>query len=103
MILPFALPDYIRFLFCAITGQPAVILSPDALVNNMSGRTYKWSEIKEIKYKPLTGMKAPPGGYTAITLRNANKEIRIGHNSIRCKTTEFLQTLIRYHQQYSGG
>lgn len=103
VILPVAMPDYIRFLFCAITSRPAVILSPDALVNNINGRTYKWNEIKEIKYKPFTGMNAPLGGYTTITLWNANKEVQIGHSSIRCRTTEFLQTLIRYHKQYSGG
>ncbi|MBT1706419.1 hypothetical protein [Chryseosolibacter indicus] len=68
----------------------------------MNGWTYKWTEIKEIKYMPFTGINAPPGGYTAVTLWDDDKEMRIGHNSIKCKTTKFLQTLIRYHKQNGG-
>jgi hypothetical protein len=103
VILPIALPDYVRFMFCAVTNRPAVILSPDGLINNINGRTYKWSEIKEIKYVPFSGMNAPPGGYTSLTLMAADKEIRLGHNSIKCKTTEFLQTLIKYHKENRHG
>ena len=102
VILPFALPDYIRFIFYALTSRPAVIVTPYELVDNINGQTYKWSEIKEIRYKPFTGMKAPPGGYTSVTLWKTDKEVRISHNSIKCKTKEFLQTLLKYHKQNGG-
>ena len=94
-----SLPRHISFLSSIITNRPAVILTTDALIDNINKRTYKWSDIKEITYRRNTGKNAF-GGHSAIIFNASDKVIQIPHNAIKCKTTEFLNDLIKYHKKY---
>lgn len=93
------LPDYLRFMYCAITGKPALVLTTESLVNNANGKVYNWSDIKSISYEQHTGFKAPPGGYILVKLKDL-QNFRIPQNSIKCKTIDLLQDLQRYHKTY---
>jgi len=96
-----SLPRYIKFLYSAITNRPAVILNSDALIDNINKRTFKWTEIKEITYRRNKGKNAF-GGHSSIILNDSDTVIQIPHNAIKCKTTEFLNDLIKYHKKYNN-
>jgi hypothetical protein len=91
------LPDYLRFMYCAIIGKPALVLKTESLINNANGKVYNWSDIKSISYEQHTGFKAPPGGYILVKLKDL-QSFRIPQNSIKCKTIGLLQDLQRYHK-----
>lgn len=100
LVLLIGLPDYLRFMYCAIRKRPALILNGDSLINNADGKVYSWNEIKSISYEPHTGFRAPPGGYISVALRDSESKFRIPQNSIKCKTTKLLQDLQKYHKAY---
>jgi hypothetical protein len=100
IVLLIGLPDYLRFMYCAVRKKPALILSGEALINNADGKTYSWEQIKSISYDQRTGFRATPGGYISVTLRSSERKFRIPQNSIKCKTTKLLQDLQKYHQAY---
>lgn len=101
IVIFFALPTYLRFMYFAIRRQPALILNKESLINNANGKVYKWSKIESISWEPHTGFKAPPGGYILVKLRDSESTFKIPQNSIKCKTEQLLQDLIRYHKAYS--
>jgi len=96
IVIIIALPDYLRFLYCAIIDRPALELTKELLINNTKGQIYKWIEIKEIVYKDFTGFRAPPGGYIEIVFLNSEKKVRLPNNSIKCKTKDLLKDLQEY-------
>jgi hypothetical protein len=96
LVILISLPDYLRFMYYAITGQPALILTKDSLINNANGQEYKWTDIKEISYKKFSGYEAPPGGYIEIILCGSEKKISLPNISIKCKTKELLKDLQNY-------
>ena len=96
LVVLIALPDYLRFMYCAIIRKPALELTNEFLINNAKGQIYKWTEIKEISYKEFKGFRAPPGGYIEISFRNSEKKISLPNNSIKCKTKELLMDLNEY-------
>jgi len=100
VVLLIGLPDYLRFMYCAIRKKPALVLNGESLINNADGRVYSWNEIKSISYVPHSGFRAPPGGYISVTLRDSEAKFRIPQNSIKCKTTKLLQDLQKYHRAY---
>ena len=63
VVIIIGLPDYLRFMYCALTKKSALELTKNFLINNSKGDTYKWVDIKDIVYKRFTGPKSPPGGY----------------------------------------
>jgi hypothetical protein len=99
-VLLIALPDYIRFMYCAIMRKPALVLKKDLLINNANGKVYSWSQIKSISYKQHTGFRAPPGGYISVALRDTESTFRIPQNSIKCKTLKLLHDLQKYHRAH---
>ena len=74
VVIIIGLPDYFRFLYCAVTKKPALELTKDLLIDNSKGNTYKWTDIKNIVYKRFTGFRPPPGGYIEVTFLNSEKE-----------------------------
>ena len=66
IVIIIALPDYLRFLYCAIIDRPALELTKELLINNTKGQIYKWIEIKEIVYKDFTGTERRQIKYTPI-------------------------------------
>jgi len=96
LVILIALPDYLRFMYCAIIRKPALELTNELLINNAKGQIYKWTEIKEITYKEFKGFRAPPGGYIEISFRDSMKKVRLPNNSIKCKTKELLKDLKEY-------
>lgn len=100
IVLFIGLPNYLRFMYCAIRRIPALILNDESLINNADGRVYTWNKIKSISYLPHTGFRAPPGGYISVTLTDSESKFRIPLNSIKCKTTKLLQDLQKYHRAY---
>ncbi|MBL7890676.1 MAG: hypothetical protein JNL24_14080 [Bacteroidia bacterium] len=100
IVLLIGLPDYLRFMYCAIIKKPALVLNNESLINNADGNVYCWNDIKSISYEPHTGFRAPPGGYISVTLRDTQSKIRIPQNSIKCKTTKLLHDLQKFHQAY---
>ena len=74
VVIVIGLPDYFRFLYCAVTKKPALELTKDLLIDNSKGNTYKWTDIKNIVYKRFTGFRPPPGGYIEVTFLNSEKE-----------------------------
>lgn len=100
VVLLIGLPDYIRFMYCAIRKRPTLVLNNESLINNANGKVYSWNEIKSISYEPHKGFRAPPGGYISVILSNAESKFRIPQNSIKCKTTKLLQDLQKYHRAY---
>ena len=101
LIVPLiGLPDYLRFLFCAVRKKPALVLNNESLINNIKGKVYSWNDIKSISFKQHQGFHSPPGGYILVTLRNPESKFRIPQNSIKCKTTKLLQDLQKYHRYY---
>ena len=100
VVIIIALPDYFRFLYYAIIGRPALVLTKDLLINNVKGDTYKWTDIKEITYKRFTGFKAPPGGYIEVMLCDSEDKIQLPNNSIKCKTKDLLKDL-QYYLNFS--
>jgi hypothetical protein len=96
VIILVALPDYLRFMYCLLTGKPALVLTDEFLINNAKGQTYKWSEIEEISYKKFKGYRPPPGGYIEITFKGSEKKISLPNNAIKCKTKELLMDLKEY-------
>lgn len=100
VVLLIGLPDYLRFMYCAIRKRPALILNNESLINNADGRVYSWDEIKSISYEPHTGYRAPPGGYISVTLKDSERKFRIPQTSIKCKTTQLFQDLQKYHRAY---
>jgi CRISPR/Cas system endoribonuclease Cas6 (RAMP superfamily) len=99
--LSVSLPRYINFLYSALTNRPAIVISEEELIDNINRRTFKWTEIKEITYRRNKGKNAF-GGHSAIILNDKNSVIQIPHNAIKCKTTEFLNDLNKYHKKYSN-
>lgn len=97
IVILIGLPDYLRFMYCAIRNRPALILNDESLINNADGKVYSWNEIKSISYEPYTGFRAPSGGYISVTLRDSERKFRIPQNSIKCKKTKLLQDLQKYH------
>ncbi len=91
---------YSRFLSGIMTNQPAVILTNRSLVDNVNRKEYNWTDIKEITWRPNQGKAF--GGHTAIILKNSEKAIEIPHNAIKCKDTDFLNDLIRYHNKHKA-
>ena len=100
VVILIALPDYLRFMYCAIRKRPALVLNDESLINNTNGKVYSWQDIKSISYEQHKGPKAPPGGYISVTLRDTKGKFRIPQNSIKCKTTKLLQDLQKYHRAY---
>jgi hypothetical protein len=100
LVVLIGLPDYIRFMYCAITKRPALILSRETLTNNANGKVYSWSQIKSISYNQHTGIKAPPGGYISVDLKDSQDTFRIPQNSIKCKTKNLLRDLQKYHRAH---
>ncbi len=100
IVILIGLPNYLRFMYCAIRRKPALILNELSLINNANGKVYNWNEIKSITYKLHTGFRAPPGGYISITLRDSETKFQIPQNSIKCTTTKLLQDLQKYHRAY---
>lgn len=100
IVLLIGLPDYIRFMYCAITKRPALVLNKESLINNANGKVYSWSQIKSISYEPHTGFRALPGGYILVTLKDSESKFTIPQNSIKCKTMKLLQDLQKYHKAY---
>lgn len=100
IVIVITLPDYFRFLYFAIIGRPALVLTKDLLINNVRGKAYKWADIKEIAYKRFTGFKAPSGGYIEVVLCNSEDKIQLPNNSIKCKTQDLLKDL-QYYLNFS--
>lgn len=100
VVILIGLPDYLRFMSCAIRRKPALILNDESLINNADGKVYSWNEIKSISYKQHTGFSAPPGGYISVALSDSETKFRIPQNSIKCKTTKLLKDLQKYHRAY---
>src|SRR6478752_4149868 len=92
------LPIYVRYMYCAITKRPALVLNSESLINNANGKVYSWSQIKLISYEPNTG-KAP-GHHISITLRDPESKFRIQQNVIRGKSLTLLRDLQKYHRAY---
>ena len=96
IVILIMLPDYFRFLYCAVIRRPALELTKDFLINNAKGDAYKWTDIKEIVYKRFTGFKHPPGGYIEVAFIDSEEKISIPNNSIKCKTKDLLEDLQAY-------
>lgn len=121
LLLALSLPKYLKFFLFLMTNRPALILTPNSLIDNVNGLDIKWSEIKNISYQLNKG-KAP-GGYIAITvvdpdkyiLRDPNpfsrliKRLNTDHfggtfsippSSIKCTLTHLLNDLRQFHQTF---
>src|SRR5262249_4136211 len=71
LVIVIMLPKYIRFAYLAITNHPALILTKESLINNMSGKIYHWSQIKSISYERITGYKSGSGGYILVAMQDS--------------------------------
>lgn len=96
LVIIIGLPDYFRFLYCAVTKKPALELTKDLLIDNSTGNAYKWADIKNIVCKNFTGFRAPPGGYIEVTFLNSERKVTLPNNVIRGKTQEILEDLQNY-------
>lgn len=100
LVFLIGLPDYIRFMYCAVANKPALVLNTESLINNANGKVYRWSQIKSISYEPHTGYRAPPGGYISVELPDSESTFRIPQNLIKGKTKNILQDLRKYHKAH---
>jgi len=89
---------YTRFLGSVINKQPAVVLTPQALIEQVNKGEYRWVDILEI----VNGYGKTSGAHAAIILKN-DKVISISYNAIRCNKKEFLHQLKTYHETYMAG
>ena len=108
LILPITLlPNVIRSIYMAIKKQPVLILSKDSLIiDQYKNEEYKWSEIKEIFYKPYEPKENyfNPDEYIKITLKDPEDEdafTKIRPKLIECDRNDLVATLQDYLKAFS--
>ena len=108
LILPITLlPQIIRSAYMTIKKQPVVILSKDSLIiNQYRSEEYKWSEIKEIFYKPYDPKENyfNPDEYIKIALKDPEDEdafTKIRPKLIECDRNDLVATLQDYLKAFS--
>jgi hypothetical protein len=102
IVVMIGLPNYFMFLYCAVKKKPALELTKDLLIDNSKGKTYKWTDIKNIVYKRFTGFRTPPGGYIEVTFYNSENKVTLPNNVIKGKTEEVLGDLQNYLKSSKG-
>ena len=108
LILPISLlRNVIRSAYMTIKKQPVLILSKNSLfINQYRNEEYKWSEIKEIFYKPYDPKENwfNPDEYIKITLKDTQDDeafTKIRPKLIECERNGLLETLQDYHKAFS--
>jgi hypothetical protein len=108
LILPITLlPQVIRSTNMTIKKQPVLILSKDSLIiNQYKNEEYKWSEIKEIFYKPYEPKVNyfNPDEYIKITLKDPEDEdtfTKIRPKLIECDRNDLVAILQDYLETFS--
>lgn len=102
LIFLYILPEYLRTVYFLFSNTPVIILTREGLKDNFNKNEYKWPEIKRIEYKLNEGIKAQ-GGYTTVYLNDSEYMIRLPDIKLRCKRSDFLETLIDFHNRYKNG
>ena len=102
LIFLYVLPEYLRTFYFLFSNTPVIILTSEGLKDNFKKNECKWQEINRIEYKLNEGIKAQ-GGYTAVYLNNSEQVIRLPDIKLRCKRSDFLETLIDFHNRYKNG
>ena len=80
-----------------ISNRPALVLTPDKLIDSLNRRTIKWDEIAEITEKFHYSGKTSQR-FITIILKDSDKTLKIQDGGIKCKRHELLETLIKYHK-----
>lgn len=97
IILPLSLPRYLRLLSLALNHKPALVLSPQALVDQIHRKNYAWTDIGEINYMPGGGKST--GSRVVVALRNG-RHIELPHKLMGCTHTELIQSLQVYLRDF---
>jgi hypothetical protein len=98
VIVPF-LTSYRRLLQLYLAKKPALVLTPEAFINNVTRKTYPWRDIKEIRmHASMPGRAA--ASYMFITFSDG-REARLPTGSLVATMDDIYSEMTNYHKRYA--
>ncbi|TDW97202.1 hypothetical protein [Dinghuibacter silviterrae] len=94
----FVLPRRLRLLRLLRTGTPALCLTPDALEVNITGKTYPWKDIKEIRQRSSVAGRGRPSDILVTMADDSTVSITAG--SLEATLDDILGELNQYQKRY---